>query len=92
VSHAIFKRNNKLWFEIQIKSWTFVQIKCKIYIWLCEQQLCWEHCDWRSIMRYVFMLNDEVSAWMSKKQHISTLTTEAEYIALEHDVRQEVWM
>ena len=42
-------------------------------------------------MRYVFMLNSGVVAWMLKKQHtVSTSTTEAEYIALEHDARQSI--
>jgi hypothetical protein len=39
-------------------------------------------------MKYVFMLNDDVTTWTLKKQcTVSTSTTEAEYIALEHDVR-----
>ena len=42
-------------------------------------------------MRYVFMLNSGVVAWMSKKQRtVSTSTTEAEYIALGHGVRQGI--
>jgi hypothetical protein len=49
--------------------------------------------NWRSIMRYMFMLNDDITAWMSKKQcTISTSTTKAEYIALRHDARQKIWM
>jgi len=44
-------------------------------------------------MNYVFMLNDDVTTWMFKKQHIMSIsTTKAEYIALEHDAQQRVWM
>jgi hypothetical protein len=49
----------------------------------------WKHCELK--IYYEICVHVEWwSAWMLKKQHtISTLTTEAEYIALEHDVRQE---
>jgi len=44
-------------------------------------------------MKYVFMLNESVTAWMSKKQcTVLTLTMKVKYIALEHEVKQEVWM
>jgi len=44
--------------------------------------------DWRFTMNYVFMLNNNVTAWMSKKQHtVSTSTTKTEYIALKHDAQ-----
>jgi len=49
--------------------------------------------DWRFIMNYVFILNSNVAAWMSKKQcTVSTSTTKVKYIALEHDASQKVWM
>jgi len=44
-------------------------------------------------MSYVFMLNEDITAWMLKKQHIILIfTIEAEYIALRHSVKQKVWM
>lgn len=47
--------------------------------------------NWRLTMKYVFMLNSDVIAWMSKKQcTVSTSITEAEYIALEYNARQSI--
>jgi hypothetical protein len=44
-------------------------------------------------MKYVFMLNDDIAAWMLKKQHIIlTSITEVKYITLEHDAQQRIWM
>jgi len=49
--------------------------------------------NWKFTMNYVFMLNSNVTAWMSKKQYtMSTSTTEVKYIALEHGAQQKVWM
>ena len=44
--------------------------------------------DWRFIMSYVFMLNEVITVWMSKKQHIIlTFTIEAEYIVLKYNIK-----
>lgn len=49
--------------------------------------------DRKSVMGYCFFLNEAVVSWCSKKQRtVSTLTTEAEYIALGHAVREVVWI
>lgn len=49
--------------------------------------------DHKSVMGYCFFIGDVLVFWSSKKQRsISTLTNEAEYIALGHASREEVWM
>ncbi|XP_044585033.1 secreted RxLR effector protein 161-like [Cotesia glomerata] len=47
----------------------------------------------RSRSGYVFMLNNAPLSWCSKKQNIVSLsTTEAEYIALGHGVKEAIWL
>ena len=49
--------------------------------------------DQKSVMGYCFFLNRAVVSWSSKKQRtMSTSSTEAEYIALGHAVREAVWI
>ncbi len=49
--------------------------------------------DQKSVMGYCFFLNRAVVSWSSKKQRtVSTLTTEAEYIALGHVAKETVWI
>ncbi len=49
--------------------------------------------DRKLVMGYSFFLNGAVVSWNSKKQRIvSTSTTEAEYIALGHAIREAVWI
>lgn len=49
--------------------------------------------DRKLVMGYYFFLNRAVVFWCSKKQRIvSTLTTEAEYIALSHGAREAIWI
>ncbi len=49
--------------------------------------------DLKSVMGNCSFLNGAVVSWSSKKQRtLSTLTTEAEYIALGHAAREAVWI
>lgn len=49
--------------------------------------------DRKSVMGHCFFLNGAVVSWSIKKQRtVSTLTTEAEYIALGHVAREAVWI
>ena len=49
--------------------------------------------EWKSTMEYCFFLVRGVISWCLKKQcMVSTSTTEAEYIAIGHAVRQAVWL
>ncbi len=40
----IFKKDYKLQFKVWINYRHLYKLKCKICIWLCEQQLHWRHC------------------------------------------------
>jgi hypothetical protein len=47
----------------------------------------------RAISGYVFMVDGGAVSWLSKKQEIVTLsTTEAEYVAATHAVKEAVWL
>lgn len=47
--------------------------------------------DRKSVIGYCFFFNRVIALWSSKKQQtISTLTTEAKYIALENVVREAI--
>lgn len=49
--------------------------------------------DCKSVMGYCFFINGAVVSWCSKKQRtVSTSTTKAEYIALGHAARENVWI
>ena len=49
--------------------------------------------DHKLVMDYYFFLNGVIVSWSSKKQRtVSTSTTEAEYIALDHGAKEAVWI
>jgi len=91
-----------IWYLKRIMNYNLrYELKLKIHIkW--NNTIVYDYADnnyveivmnWRFIMNYMFMLNNNVTIWMFKKQcMMSTSITEIKYIALEHDVQQKVWM
>ncbi len=67
----------------------FVQIKTT-QLYITTQTATMLRTSWIEdllwIINYVFMLNDDVTAWMFKKQYtVLTSTIEVKFIALRHD-------
>ena len=49
--------------------------------------------DKKSISRYCFFLGGDIITWCNKRQRtVSTSTSEAEYVAMSHGVREDVWI
>jgi hypothetical protein len=49
--------------------------------------------DWRAIMGYAFLIDGGAVSWSSKRQEIVSLsTTESEYVAATHGMKEALWL